>query len=484
VTKKNGVWRATLALRWRVLRRRFVSPLEATILLVVTGLAYLVGRQLGARLPEQVLLSSGLSAILVGATLAGSRIAHTLLYGARELALLIPNGVAPRTLVRVRVLECMTFGTLALLPVLGFVSGAALGQGQLLSPLVLAAAPIFGCALAGLSLLGAWVFAQLPRRVPTVGVVLLGVGAAVASLVVPALVKATLSHVASPGGALVALAGGDAIGLAAPLTCGVLALFAVDVLVARGYSRGIDRASQRKVGTVGGLWPMLRTTLRPLGQQAAALLTRDLALIARGGFPRGVVILSALPLSLVVVRLAATDSATRDWHLQFVGLLLAGVLGSAAGFLFGVDFPRARRGCLLLERSQPVRARAVLLSRWVPAILYGGALVLVIAGIVASADRASLARQWVACLGKGLLAVVITSHHAVVYGMRSEAQLDPAEAAAYPLNGGVVVVLFALLLLWSPLGALAYPLVWFGFAKAAMTRWEIAEIESMHGAAA
>lgn len=467
-----------------MLRRRFVSPLEATILLVVTGLAYLVGRQLGARLTDEVLLSSGLSALLVGATLAGSRVAHSLLYGARELALLIPNGVAPRTLVRVRMLECIAFGTLALFPVVGFVAGATLGQGRLLSPLVAAAAPLYGAGLAGVSLLGAWVFAQLPRRVPGAGVVLLGIGVAIAGFTVPALLKTALSHTASPGGALVALAGGHALGLVAPLACGLAALFAVDLVVARGYSRGIDRASERKVATVGGLWAILRVALRPLGQQAAALLTRDLALIARGGFPRGVVILSALPLSLIVVRLAATDSATRDWHLQFVGLLLAGVLGSAAGFLFGVDFPRARRGCLLLERSQPVRARAVLLSRWLPAIVYGGALVLVIAGIVASADRASLARQWGACLGKGLLAVVITSHHAVVYGMRSEAQLDPAEAAAYPLNGGVVVVLFALLLLWSPLGALAYPLVWFGFAKAAMTRWEIAEIESMHGAAA
>jgi hypothetical protein len=68
--------------------------------------------------------------------------------------------------------------------------------------------------------------------------------------------------------------------------------------------------------------------------------------------------------------------------------------------------------------------------------------------------------------------------------MRSEAQLDPAEAAAYPLNGGVVVVVFAGLILWNPLGVLAYPLIWFGFSKAAMSRWETAEVESTHGAAA
>ena len=34
------------------------------------------------------------------------------------------------------------------------------------------------------------------------------------------------------------------------------------------------------------------------------------------------------------------------------------------------------------------------------------------------------------------------------------------------------------------LSAIAYPLVWFGFARAAMRRWELSEVESMHQAAA
>ena len=72
----------------------------------------------------------------------------------------------------------------------------------------------------------------------------------------------------------------------------------------------------------------------------------------------------------------------------------------------------------------------------------------------------------------------------LTYGLRSEAKLDSADAAAYPLNGGIVVILFAGGLLIHPLVALAYPLMWYGFSKRALIRWETAEVESQHQAAA
>jgi hypothetical protein len=481
-----SVGRAALALRWTILRRRYVSPLEVVVLLAVSGLCFAVGKE-GARIVPPPWVDAGLSVAISVWVAAQLGVARRLLYGARELALLVPSGLPPRTLVRLRLLELVALNAVACVPAMAFVVGARVGAARAVSP-ALALAPLaFAPACGALALLGGWLD-RAARLVLLPALALCGLSFALA----PARFVAVAAHPLLPGGALTGLADGRAAGAGLWLGVSLAAVLLALSLVARGFARGLDRAGKRPVGRHRAIEPALRALLAPLGAQAGALLRRDLLLVARGGFWRGVIICACMPLALAVVPVLGGESATSPFQLQLASLLVCGVISAGAGFLFGVDFPRARRDALLLERTQPVRARAVLLSRWVPAALYGvlvaGACALLVANLDVLHGEAfthtRLLRQAGPVLFSGSLLALIATHHAVTYGLRSESQLDPTEAAAYPLNGGVVVVLFAFALALRPWTALAYPLLWFTFTRRALRRWETAEVDAPHQAAA
>ncbi|MBX3466328.1 MAG: hypothetical protein KF878_05450, partial [Planctomycetes bacterium] len=88
--------RGVLALRARVLRRRFGSPLEVVALLVACAVAWRAGAHVGAR------GAAWLDPLLGAVLLLGAAAARSLLYAARELALLLPAGLTPRELAAVR----------------------------------------------------------------------------------------------------------------------------------------------------------------------------------------------------------------------------------------------------------------------------------------------------------------------------------------------------------------------------------------------
>jgi hypothetical protein len=413
------------------------------------------------------------------AALLAIRLGEGLLYRRRELVLLFVAGLGPKDLVRLRAVEMSVVATLLSLPLLSAVAG--LGS-QRPSPLLWAAAPVLGLSLGGWALVSGWAWAGLSVGVRRLVVLALGVlvvlGVANLRVVGP-----WLGQAFTPGAALLALGRGE-LATAWPWGVGAIVLGVAGVsLAGLRYGERLDRAAPRPSRATGG-GRLLGVLLRPLGQQCAALARRDILLIARGGFLRGALILLFLPASLVVVPLAAEDPQLTGWQLRLAALLVTGIVAAGAGFLFGVDFPFTRRQQLLLERTQPLEARAVLRSRWVLAAGYAAALAFAISGLVALQERPVLAREAPGVLLAGLLLVAIVTHHAIAFGMHGEAEAHPAEATGYPFTGGTVVVLFGLGLTahWSL--AVLYPLMWGGFTGRAMRRWEQSEVLAGHGAAA
>ncbi|RMG12219.1 MAG: hypothetical protein D6731_14325 [Planctomycetota bacterium] len=478
------------------MRRRYASPLEAVLLGVVALLAYALGKEAAApllRLQESAgtpLPELAAGAVLVLWALFGAGVARGLLHRARELALLVPGGLPPLALVRLRLVELSALNAvLGLLP-LALSLGLRVGAGRGASPALLLAWVALAPALAGLGVVGAWLAGRLGRRASLAlaaclacAAIALPVLAALPALRTKAALRPLFAAGGLPGGIVLAASEGAPPAVGAVCGAAFLSLLAAQALGPRRFGEDLDRAVQRRTRSGSVAWRLLGPALRPLGV-AGALARRDLVLLFRGAFVRGILVLAALPLSLGIVWLLAREPGTRPWHLQLAGLLVAGAVASASGFLFGVDFPRARRGTLVLERSLPLDARSVLLSRWLLAAAYAALVTLAVGACLALAPKASLSRQALPFLPRGLLLGLVVTHHAVAYGLRSEARLDPAEAAAYPLNGAVVVVLFALGTWAHPLSALAYPVLWLGFVRSSLRRWERAEVETLHEAAA
>ncbi|MGE0712296.1 MAG: hypothetical protein AB7N76_32690 [Planctomycetota bacterium] len=482
--------RAAFAIRLLVLRRRYGSPLELVALLVSCLLASWLGQKLQARLPAGP--DAGTSAAAVAAAALSALLALGLpfcaaageraLYRRRELTLLLANGLGPAQLVRLRARELLLVGApLALLP-LALASGLAGAR----SPLLLLAVPPLALGLAGAALAGGWLWGGLgagARRALLLGLALAALALIAAA---PRQVVAALGHEALPGHTLLELARGRLA--PAALVWAALAAAAPPLglwLAPSGYGARLDRAAPRPSRSRGALaGRALAALLAPLGAQAAALARRDLLLILRGGFVRGALILVALPAAAAVVPAAAADPGLTGWQLRLAALLVCGVMSAGAGFLFGVDFPLARRGQLVVERTQPLRARAVLRSRWAPAAAYAGALVLLVSAAVAAQARPALAREAPGVLGAGLLLALLVTHHAVSFGMYGEAEANPAESGGYPFVGGTVVVLFGLGVAGHWGVAALYPLLWFGYTRRALARWERAEVIVAHGAGA
>ncbi|MCO5164956.1 MAG: hypothetical protein M9894_01125 [Planctomycetes bacterium] len=223
-----------------------------------------------------------------------------------------------------------------------------------------------------------------------------------------------------------------------------------------------------------------------LGRAAGALAARDLVLLGRGALPRGLVVLAALPLLAAAIVVGARgDRTLAPWLLELVALLVTGVLAAAAGFLFGVDLPRARRVQLVLERTSPLPGARVLRARAAAAVL--GALPALLAAVAAVAldpdpARAELA-PWVAL--KGLALVVCVAHDAAGYGLRGECAGDPALATGYPLRvAPLVAVLAVALLIHLALGVLYLLFGWYGEAARSARRWELDEVQPERAQAA
>lgn len=459
MTPVRPVLRGALALRARVLRRRFGSPLEAVAVVAATAIAWRVGAHVGAG--AAVWLDPVLAAIV--ALAAGG--AHRLLYASRELVLLLPAGLSPRLLVVVRLAELSALLLAALLPVLGLAAGIA----GTTSPALVAAALLLGPAVAGAALLVGAALGRVGSGGRAVaGVLALGAIAAIAA-------AATPSPIAR---ALLDLARGDLPALARlALLAGALATAAV-ALAPLGHEAGLTRAALRDARRRPPLWRALSRVAAPLGRDASALLARDLTLLLRGALPRGLVVLGLLPLlAALIVRGARADEALAPWLLELVALLVVGVSAAATGFLFGIDLPRARRAQLVLERTSPLRGRRVARARSAGAAL--GALPVVVAAALLVAldqdpERAAMALVVVA---EGLALVLCVVHDAVGYGLRAECAGDPAVAGGYPVRAAPLVVAMAVGLAVHPALVLLYPLLgWYGEARRAAERWELEEV--------
>ncbi|MBX3472469.1 MAG: hypothetical protein KF878_36925, partial [Planctomycetes bacterium] len=205
-----------------------------------------------------------------------------------------------------------------------------------------------------------------------------------------------------------------------------------------------------------------------------------------GALPRGLVVLAALPLLAAAVVVAARgDRTLSPWSVELVALLVVGVLAAAAGFLFGVDLPRARRVQLVLERTSALPGALVLRARATGAVL--GALPALVAAAAAVAVDPDPARAGLAgaVLLKGLVLVVCVAHDAAGYGLRGECAGDPALATGYPLRVAPLVGVLAFGLLFHVLlGALYLLFGWHGEAARSARRWELDEVQPERAQAA
>lgn len=454
--------RGALALRGRVLRRRFGSPLEAVALVVGCAIAWRAGSSLGPAVAGWIDLP--LLALLV----VGVAAARRGLYVARELPLLLTAGLTPRELVLLRGVELAVGLGAGALPILALARGAA---GPTAWPL-LAAAPLLALGLSGAALaLGAGL-----GRLGTIGrvVAVLGAAGALLALGVGAAPPSPLAR------GLLELAGGAPAPLG-PLALSCAALVAAALLLApRGHEAGLTRAALRDPSRRAPVWRALAGALGgALGRAAGALLARDLVLLARGALPRGVVVVVALPVVAVLVLLGARTDRTLDpWQVELMALLLVGVLAAAAGFLAGIDLPRARRARLVLERTSPLTGASVARARVAGGVLAGAPALLaavVVLGLDPAPARAALALP---VLAAGLLLLCCVVHDAVGYGLRDECSGDPAAASAYPVRAAPLIVTLGVGLTVHPaLGVLYVLFGWYGEVGRAARRWESAEVQ-------
>lgn len=445
-----AAWR----LRWRVLRRERYGALEALLLAGVCGLAWMTGGAAAARDLGPDALRGATGLLLAGLLLALARRADALLHRAPELVLLIPAGLSARALVRLRALELVLAALAGLLPL---ACGLVAAGGGVCSPLLGAALVALAPTLAALAVL----LARALRVAPAAGALLLA---------------ALLAAALAAGWPLQAACAGELRGALPLLVSPLPALLALELWGPLGQARALDRAARRPLRARAGATRALERAGRPLlGRPAAALLARDLTLLARGGFARGAVVLLLLPAGLLAVRAAAGDPTLEAWQLLLAGLLTSGMLASGAGWLFGVDFPRARGVSRELERVQPLRGGQVLRARLTPALLVSLAL---LGGVVLLLPAPPRGPAAAGVLLRGALLALAVVHDACCQGLQAEGSGDPtAGAAAYPFRSATLVIVLAAALCVHPLGILVWPLLgWPQAARPAARAWERGEV--------
>jgi hypothetical protein len=436
--------RAALRLRARVLARRHLNPLDALLALGTIALAWVAGKEISG--PPGLVANVAL-ALLVAAS-AG--LAHTLLYRARELTLLLAQPISARELVFVRFVELTAYALVAGSVLAALVGGMA-GSGRGAPLAALSLAPL----LAATGLLVAWAL----RR---------WIGLA---LVLPLVALATRSS-AGPGELVLGLVrleggwwlfGGSALAVALAL-----------VLVPIGHGEAVNELAGRPTRRPILGFPRF---LIPLPRTEAALVRRDFVLLLRGGFPRGALVLLSLPLGLAVYAEAARDRTLEAWQQELAALMTLGVLATVASFLFSIDFPRVRAPKQALERALPVRGGSVLVARTFEAAVPGVALALGLAAIAASGTTDAAERSTDIAIAGSLLAI-FCAHHGACYGLTTETQGPQAElavSAGFPIASGTLVVLASFLLTIHPWTALIYPLTYGRLSGQASRAWERAE---------
>jgi hypothetical protein len=477
---------AALRIRLLVLKRRYGSPFEAVLLLVTCLMTSWVAGKAATKIDHQLLDAAISVACLVYLGFALSAAWH-LLFRTKELVLLLTQGVSRAALVQLRLFELSLAMTLLLLPLLAAARGLhVIVVNTEASPALWCGALLLGPALAATGILGAWLLASFGPRARKVFAVAAVLGAVALAFFVPEGLRAALLGRGAPGPAFAALAQGELLALQVLLpttlvliaACGVLAQ-----LAARGHGPRLDRASPRSGGRVRSEW-LARPLRALLPQPLGALIARDLTLVLRGAAPRAWLILFGLPGVLALVPAFASDASLLPWQLRFAVFLLVGIMASASGFLFGVDLPLTRRECLIVERTQPLRGWQVLVARWLCAGTYALALGAGASACVTTLDKPELAAEALNVLLGAVPLALLVSHHAVAFGLRGEAEANPAEASGYPFTGGVVVLGFAFLIALHPALSLLYVFGWAGFTQRALVIWERSEVADQPKAAA
>lgn len=440
--------RAALALRARVLARRHATPLDVLLAAGTVGLGWIAGGKLHGADPAFV-ASLGL------ATLAalGAAVARHQLYRSRELVLLLAQPISPRDLVLVRFVELAATG-LVLAAVLAAVTAGRVGTASL--PGTIAATLVAAPLLAGAQLLVAF----FTRRLPVAF-----------ALALPAAVY--FERFTPPGASFARLVAGE-VDLLLP-ACALVASVLALALVPLGHQAAVDRLS---VKGASAPWLALPAALVPLPRASAALVRRDVALIARGAFPRGALVLIGLPAGLLVFAAAARDGTLEAWQGELAALMTGGALSTVATYLFAIDFARARVPKLALERALPVRGGHVLLARWFEAAVPGVLLALAI-GVIALSGKPPIAERALESALSGVLLALMVAHHGACFGLETEAEgaaADLAVSAGYPFAAGTLVVLASIALTIHPALALLYPLTYGRLHRPAALAWERAEL--------
>ncbi|MBI3723302.1 hypothetical protein HY251_05010, partial [bacterium] len=365
---------AVLGLRARILWKRHATPFDALLVLGTLLLAALAGRQLHVEAEARAALAL---AALAATAVLGALPAHRLLYRSKELALVLAQPVSARGLVIARLVE-LTLGAILACALVAAVLGGSTRVHSLGAPLaVLAAAPL----VASVQLLLAWVARRLAgrsagrrRALAAAALALLGTGvgwALVFQEEARALVP-VLARQALPGEAFRSvLESLDLVGLAALAAWSVAGAALALAVVPLSHQDGVDAAAAKPAGRPWLAFSLFSALAAPLPRASAALVRRDLTLLARGGFPRGLLVLLAVPAGLVVFQGVADDRRIESWEGELAALLTCGVFATLGSFLFSLDFPRSRAHGLALERAQPVSGRAVHLARWFEGALPG-----------------------------------------------------------------------------------------------------------------
>jgi hypothetical protein len=436
-----------------------------------------MGQELGERFPEPGPLlpaATTLTFAVLGLWLGTN--AGRALYGARELVLLHANGLQLRDVVLLRGVETLLLSAVLALPMTACQAGVVVARGAEASSVSALAWLGASLALTGAALCGAWLAGRAPWGPRALSLVGLGAAGAIAAVLSAPELAAALGAPLSPGSLWQAAAYGSLPTAAAIAGGGLLWTLLGLGLAGVGYGAATDRAATRSTANRRTLWQVLALPARPLGRAAGALLRRDLVILLRGGFRRGLILLVVLPASLLVLRAIVGDASLSlaVWQVQWAGLLVAGILASAAGYLFGLDYPRARDAQRILERSQPLRGRQVMLSRWAPALAYAVALAAAAAWIVGQAPKGPDPAWFFLA---ALLQALAVTHDAAAFGLGAESSQAVDQAAGFPFRSGILVLVISFALSWHPLGILVYPLLGYVHAgNAALRRWEAAEV--------
>jgi hypothetical protein len=477
--------RAALALRARVLARRHGTPLDALLVLGTIVLAWLAGRTLAQALGER----PGAFALLALAVALppGALLAHRSLYRARELPLLLAQPLSARDLVLVRLVELSAAALVVLALLAALLAGAspeASVAGAVLATVL--AAPLVASA----QLLLAWLFRIVAGRSPWPGralvatAALLATGGVVLGLLSPGVTRDLALAVARPledpllpGGAFAALVSGHAAPGLALAGWAALASALALALVPLRHGELLDAAAGRPARALRLAFPVLAVFTFPLPRASGAMVRRDVALLLRGAFARGVLVLLGLPLGLVVFAGAANDPRLEPDLARLAAVMTAGALASVTSFLFGIDFPRVRLSKLVLERAQPVRGRDVLIARTFEAAVPGVLLALGLAW-VASRGRPAVADEALDIALAAALLALACAHHGAAFGMRGEAAGAAGDfivSAGFPVSAGFLALVGAIAFTISPWLALAYPLIYGRAGSDAALAWERAE---------